>query len=276
METKTMASTISTVLHYYNFDISNPDQKAEYKSLQARLKRSGLELFDSIDTGNNWNWYNETIVPLHGQTVLLETEYLFNNQWNSAPMKPGDNGMRLFDWSETIYPNKKLKRGYYLEQTPEMKALRTDTCACGYCGAKYYLPTIDWCTACLATEYLTEDRLPLLRLQAISDTSQRTDAVPEELVIAWRDAQRSARTTREMKRYADAIKELKKGLDEENLKRDAHQWLIDHDINCDNVIYYSHKKLFSFGWRHCLTEDERRKLKFALVEFPYAWEFSKK
>jgi hypothetical protein len=106
VEAAKQISTIETRLHKYSYDISDPTQQNEYKSLCKELKRKGLKLFDSINS-HKWEYWQN--LP---KTVLVETDYVFDNQWNST-------AGRVMDWAEDIYPNKKIKRGYWLELTNE-------------------------------------------------------------------------------------------------------------------------------------------------------------
>jgi hypothetical protein len=51
------------------------------------------------------------------------------------------------------------------------------------------------------------------------------------------------------------------------------RWLIEHDIDIDNCIYYSHLKEFCFGWREKITEQERGQLIEKLNGFPFEYRF---
>ena len=125
---------MKTVLHSYKFDIRNEAEYAEYNALHSMLRAAGLECFRALAQSPIGKEINHR--ALDGKEVELETKHLFDNQWNSAPGTGGsENGWRLFDWCEPIYPNANLRTGYWLEQTDEMKAIRSNTAKCGYCGA---------------------------------------------------------------------------------------------------------------------------------------------
>lgn len=269
--------TIKTILHYYRFDIKNTAEKIAYNELREKLQEMGLTCFDSI-SANHSTFYSDLIAPLDGKEIDLETKFLFNNQWNTAPIGISVNGLRVFDWSEAIYTNRSIKQGMWLEQSAQMYAIRRDTSKCGYCGKNYYLPKIQFCNSCLDSEYLTEDNLPLLILSPI-DKERRTYkdvVVPGNLVEQWKEKQKIARTTRNEKLKADKIKDLKRDVELAKLEQEAFQWLIDRDIDFNNVIFYKHTNTFAFGWRNQLSDDEKSKLKSVLIDFPWQWEFSKK
>ena len=89
------AQTLETTLHYYYFDTKQPDQKQQYQELTEKLKGRGLKLFDSISPSHH-DFYNYQIKPLDGQIITLETKYLFNNQWNTAPTPTSEKRLKGF------------------------------------------------------------------------------------------------------------------------------------------------------------------------------------
>jgi len=123
-----------TILHYYRFALDKADEREQYFALCKILEDDlHLKKFDSISPEHS-KWYRESIVPLNGETIELETKFLFDNQWNTAPTKTSDNGLRVFDWAEAIYPNRDIREGQWLEQTDEMIGLRNDNLKCHWCG----------------------------------------------------------------------------------------------------------------------------------------------
>jgi len=102
LEARKRLPVIETKLHQYYFDISKPDQRKEYQDVCAELEAKGLKVFESIDTTNSTYW---EFLP---DTILIDSSYVWENQWNSS-------AGRVFDWKEPIYPNKYIKRGYWLE-----------------------------------------------------------------------------------------------------------------------------------------------------------------
>jgi rubrerythrin len=147
-------NTIATTLHYYYFDTSKPDEEKLYEDLCNQLCDLGLARFNTMAMSNSSKYYEDTIAPLDGTSINLETDYLLNNQWNTAKTKTSDNGFRAFDWSEVIYPNKDIKEGMWLEQTDEMKELRKTKTKCHYCGKISDRTNDPKCPNCSSEGYL--------------------------------------------------------------------------------------------------------------------------
>lgn len=266
--------TLKTVLHYYQYDISKPGQAAAYQELCEVLKSNGLTCFDTISIDRPSTWYDMRIKPLNGQVIELETAYIFNNQWNTAPTSTDDQGLRVFDWAEAIYPNSKIKEGQYLDITDEMREIRENTYKCGYCGKNYYNPNALWCEDCISSEYLKEEDYRLLRLVSVSNDGKwkYKDTPPADLVEKIKDAQRIARLNRlEKDKRQDRIN-IEKKREAAETEYQAFKWLIEHDQDVKNVIYYNHTGRFCFGWREPLTEAEKSRLLDVLCEFPFDYD----
>lgn len=278
--------TIKTTLHYYRFDIKKESDRNEYKQLCDKLKGMGLILFDSISSDHS-NFYGNLIAPLNGKKITLECEHLFDNQWNTAPVKKGHNGLRVFDWSEAIYPNKSIKEGMWLEQTKEMKSVREETCKCGYCGKNYYKPDFEFCNSCLDSEYLKEEDLPLLKLVPVSKERNRYNSkskieVPQSLIDEFNRRQTyAAEVTRPAAELKRSQKDLLRKIGELSNKAAAFQrleqiaqWLFDNNVNTSNFIFYDHTQTVCIGWRgDGLTQKEvdRWKAFFEEKSFPVIW-----
>lgn len=285
---------MKTVLHHYCFDIREPDQKKAYGNLRQQLEQTHAGKFFNVLADPKKDRSRAKLGQHITEEVELETKFLFNNQWNEA----GDNGRRLFDWYEGIYynegrKNKHLKGGHWLEQTPEMIAIRRDTLTCGYCGHhirpgeahKWY------CEKCLGSKYLTEKDLKLLRLLPVAERDDRrhyiTDAERAEILPLWKEAQglgqiarEQAQKSRNRQKVAALIPEAEKKaaelIEEANIKTKAFTWLLDHEINIlDNVIFYTHTQRFGFGWREPFTPEVKSKLLDILSEFPFDYDFAK-
>jgi hypothetical protein len=91
-------------IHFYRFNIGEKAQLQAYNALCKELKSQGRVKFDCI--ANNQHKYLE---ELSRGAVLFEVYNpdTFDNQYITAKG-------RLFSWYEAIYPNKKIKQGYYL------------------------------------------------------------------------------------------------------------------------------------------------------------------
>jgi hypothetical protein len=267
----------------YHFDISKPAEKAAYGALCERLEAQGLEMFHSL--GDHYH------ADRDGLALTLETGCLFHNQWNTAPI-PGisDLGLRVFDWAQDAIfyngvENKIIKRGYYLDQSPEMREARRNTYKCGYCdkqepAAKGYV----FCPHCLDSEYMKPADLPLTRLVSVGRDWEKdarpdlTEAERAHLMPLYLEAQLHGSTARGRARIAakraDVAKKYAKAIEDATTERDGYTWLMDHGFDTNNVIYYTHTSTFGFGWRAKLSAEEVSAILEVISEFrwPYKLE----
>lgn len=271
-----MNLTIKTVLHSYQFDTSSKEGQEGYSALCAQLKE--------LDKFCAWGGKDLHLSHLSGKTVALETNHLFSNQWDTAPVEGSKSGLRVFDWAEN-YPinfRKSVKRGHYLVQTEEMREIRRNTCGCGYCGKqepaqKGYV----FCPHCLGSEYLTEKDLFLLRMLPVgqhkSTRPPLTVAEFDYLRPLFLDAQVNGGSDRKAARIAKARADLLKSRDTAVhcavTEFSGFTWLMDRGIKTDNVIYYGRTDVFCFGWRKPLDSDMLAHFKQVTEGFPFAVEF---
>ncbi len=172
--------TVKTVLHFYEFNTRSAEELKEYARLRERLKKMGYREFDVLETDNGS--YMHKMALLDGKEIELETKYLFSNQWNTVPIQGvSDKGLRVMDWKEILHDNRQLKRGYWLEQTDEMRRVREAVSKCGYCGAAYPTGQQEFCSECLGSPFLEEEDLPLLRLLPVArELDQRNELTDDE------------------------------------------------------------------------------------------------
>lgn len=273
-------NTIKTVIRAYRFDIRNKEEKAAWLALRDSLKAQGLRLMESHGGASHWlNGYD-------GVSVDLETAHLFDNQWNTAPI-PGksETGLRVFDWALDYKPNGSpdIKRGHYLEQTEEMRQVRADRIACGYCGKQAPASSgLKFCPHCIGSEYLKSSDLHLTRMRGVTFAGSRAPLTPEELaerLPLCRDAQINGNTERDKKRIAakraDIESKYRKAVDNATTERDGFTWLMDRGINTADVIYYSHTGRFGFGWRGQGVDAELLSpLLDVISEFPFPYDIT--
>jgi hypothetical protein len=279
---------MQTILTSYYFDTRNPEEATAYKELAARLLETNGKCFETHGNGSHYNaaW-------LDGVPVTLETAHLFNNQWNTAPGGVAGN-RRVFDWAQD-YPinfSQHIKRGHYLEITPEMQAARDHTVTCGYCGHQEPdTAAASFCPKCIGSEYLEEKNLPLTRLQPVSSKAARqplTDGEAAILIPRWREAQGLGKRAREgaalSKRRQNIAQlipkaEAKAAVDIEAARTEtaALTWLMDAGYrDIENVIYYTHTGRFGFGWRKPLDAAEHSALLDILgAEFPFDYDIKR-
>lgn len=256
----------------YNMSAADP----HYKALCNERKSEGIECFCVISDGKSCG---------PSRVVVLETNHVFGNQWNSKPDAHSEQGYRLFNWFEHYRDYGPNKRGHYLKITPEMRELCRLTHVCGYCGAEYYgiENASKFCSACLDSGYLEKKNLHLLRLMPVDINGRiRTDR-PEltEEELAWlMPIYVERQTTGTNSRNAARLKKQREDIEHKfevemanaKTERDGLIWLMDHNISIDNVIYYNHTAKFSFGWRSPIGAEVKSKLLNVLSEFPFDYE----
>lgn len=259
---------IKTVLHAYNFDLCDVDQLQHWRDLKARLASMGLECFETHGGGSHYR-------PDLAGPVELETNCLFDNQWNTAATE-ASNGHRVFDWAKD-YPSNLVARGHWIEQTEEMREVRRNNVKCRYCGKmepaqKGYV----FCPHCTDSEYLKESDLHLTRMKAIDDNSDcdpLTEAERAYLLPIYHNAQVNGSSERGKIRIAREREKVeadyKKAIESAKNERDGKRWIMDVVPGLlGNAIYYSHTGRFSFGWRTPLAASVANTLLEKISEFP--------
>lgn len=279
----TKPALIETYLYNYDLDLKKEGGSEKWKELQNKLLDQGLECFEVWPSENNgWNKPD--------RVIMIETNHVFGNQWNTAPDETSKSGHRVFNWYLAYRDHiKSIKTGHYLKITEEMIDLVKNTFKCGYCGAEYYGTENagKFCSACLDSEYLKEGELFLLRLKPGdlrgSHKTNREKLTPKEeaeIMPCYIKRQTTGKTSRNAKRLRkqrdDIEIKLRNTIAHAKKERDGLIWLMNRNISVDNVIYYSHTDIFSFGWLGQLSESVKNKLKELLADFPHAWEFNKK
>lgn len=268
---------MQTIIHPYWLDLSVPAKAAEYAAMCEQAKAHGLRKLVMGSLGSD---YSSTIANAKAgaRTVTLETECLFNDQWNTAC------GMRVFDWwEEAFIPNKNIKAGHWLEQTAEMRAIRDNTHKCGYCGKQEPAAKgLVFCPHCLDSEYLKESDLLLLRMRPISGERGKfpplTDAELAHLLPLYRVAQKHGSTERGRARIAKATRDIEtdytNAVRKAAVERDAKRWIVANMPGMlGQYIYYSHSDKHTFGWRDKgLSADQVALVLECISEFPFGYE----
>ncbi len=272
-----------TVIHAYKFDTSKPAEGESYGALRTKLEGMGLKCFETLSAGKG---HYEHVKAIDGQAIALETEHLFDNQWNTAPIAgQSDKGLRVFDWAQDYLPmNKKIKRGHWLEQTADMREVRRNTMKCGYCGkqeaaAKGYV----FCPHCIDSEYLKEGELKLTRMRPVDrsgpggDFPELTEAEKAHLLPLYREAQLHGTTERGKARIAkarhDVAADYAKVIRNATVERDGKVWILDRLPNvASNMIYYSHTGRWGFGWRTPCDAAMTSALLDIISEFPFPYD----
>lgn len=275
--------TIPTTFHAYRFDTRNPDDAAACKTLFYDLLGQGLKAFHA------WGRDSFYKPELDGRTLELETEHLFANQWNTAPLGVDKNGLRVFDWAQdALHDTPNIVRGHYLTQTDAMRYMREHTLKCGYCGKQEpdslaKVEGLTFCPHCIDSTYLTADNLFLTRLVPVANERKPLPPLTEEekaiLLPRYRNAQLHGSTARGIaritKQRADIAKKAENAIRTATTERDGMLWLMDAGVNLDNVIYYAHTDTFSFGWRRPIDNVLYEDIYVALDGFPWKYEIKR-
>jgi len=105
--------TLPVNIHHFRLNIENPEESLQFEEIKADMKARGQKCFEvtEIKYSKYWDIFKSRA------RVHIRTEHVFENQWNS------DLG-RVHDFYLSVYPNKKIKNGYYLDLTPELLKLR--------------------------------------------------------------------------------------------------------------------------------------------------------
>lgn len=108
---------VITTLHHYYFHLEDEKEKIEYHKLVESLIET-RKIFTALirEPYKTFQKFKE----YDGKKVHLYSDWVTDNQWSS------EEGLRIFDWEEAIYPNKRIKEGYYLDITKEMIELRKE------------------------------------------------------------------------------------------------------------------------------------------------------
>ena len=264
-----MADRIKTTLHAYWFDTRKPDDAKAFSDLRSRLVKTNGDCFET------WGG-NSHYCPNLAGPIELETDHLFDNQWNSTTH-------RVFDWAQDhpIDFDKRIKRGHYLDITDEMRELRRNRMACGYCGKQEPAQKGNvFCPHCIGSQYLKESELYLLRMRPVSDgRRERAPLTPAELahlLPIYRDAQIYGNTERDKARItkerADLTKDRDDTIHNANIKHDGFLWFMDRGIRTDNLIFYTHAGRFSWGWKTPVSADFLSHLLDVITEFPFPYD----
>jgi hypothetical protein len=275
---------MKTIIHYFDFDVATVEGRRSWQEFKAERLAEGVKIHGPVLSDDRHR-------RIDGQEIELETEHLFNNQWNTKPVEGySDKGLRVFDFylqsdsaphAASMSAPRGVRRGHWLEQTAEMKEIRRNTAVCGYCGkqepaAKGYV----FCPHCIDSEYLKESDLPLTRMVPVCDTDQPraklTEAEKAYLLPLFHAAQLHGSTEKGKARIAaqraSMLKKRDGAIKHANAEYDGFIWFMDRGIKTDNLIYYSHIGRFSFGWRQPVTAEFKASILEIISEFPFAYE----
>jgi len=243
---------ITVKVNRYWLDTSIPAEADEYKKIETICKSKRYQLFDF-------------------------TKYLFSDQYNTV-QTDAHIGYRIHDWTEKICDNKKIKSGYYLSEEEDLQALIKNIYRCGWCGHQYTkeeAKKIKYCDKCRDDLNLGPERYSLLVLKPLKYSGKKIEKLPESVVIDILKQQKEAAKKQLEKSNKRKLEVLAQDIEDAKIEYEAFLWLIDNDIHIDNIIYYSHRDKFCFGWKTSYNEEEETKLRARLSNFPYKYYFNK-
>lgn len=274
---------LKTTLRTYRFDLREPGDLSKYEALLIELQGWGLECFESHGGEGHYAFVKD----ISGREIELETDTLFGNQWNTAPIEgKSESGLRVFDWAQDPRyhfegHNPYIKQGHYLEQTPEMSEVRHNRFKCGYCGHQTDTPDGEFHSSCWASPHCNETAIRLTRYRRVSldrsyESPELTEQELEVVKPLYVQAQLEGAAQRQSEYFAKKRTQLTAARDKAirvaNAEHDGMMWLLDNQIAVDNAIYYSHINKFSFGWREPLSPDVAKALSEKLANFPFDYE----
>lgn len=263
---------MKTTLTHYRFDITAPTDCKAYKELTAKLKKTNGKCFRVISNPTGCK-------PPEGEISLdvSNINNIWENQWNTTC------GFRVFDWYEGIYPNRNIKKGYYLDVTEEMKPLRKELLRCGYCGHTTTDTSQKFCTSCIGSTYLVASDLKLLRMMPVSSLTPREELSEEELAMLTEEFNKAKvkaihrKYTPDEKehQFEEEYKLFRDSLEKAQNRFTGFNFLIENNISQENCIYYDHTGVFCFGWKHPLPDAAADYLEELLEEFPGKYEIKR-
>lgn len=271
-----MSDTIKTILRTFEFNTRTPEGRDAWREFEA-ARKAGPPCHGPVAAAVYFPFRD-----LDGVEVTLETKHLFNNQWNTAC------GRRVFDFALESdfgqFAPSGVRRGHWLEQTAEMRDLRRNTNACGYCGHQEAVARGSvFCPKCIGSEYLTEKDLHLTRMCPVDEYGiglknrpPLSKAESAHLLPLFVEAQTFGNNERDRARIAAKRKDILRRRDvaikNANAEFDGLTWLMDQGLKTENVIYYGRTGRFSFGWRTKLSAGEVSRLLEVIGEFPGSYD----
>jgi len=283
---------LKTHLINYNFNLNTPADNAAWRELKESLKTDTKEyghkrcLFEASSLRGQSYCY--AFGATDKKEVWLETNFLYDNQWNTAEDSPNYPGARVFDWALDATSGspmerfgwwlpKNVKRGHYLVITDEMKKIRDETFVCGYCGyhyPKHDLEAQEFCSHCLGSEYLKKDDLHLLRLRPVSAGHQyRSPELTQDELACLLPAYVAAQVENSRKALDKELAAVLAKADQVFIdtftERDGMLWLLNHEIGVKNVIFYPRTGRFCLGWLNQVDQATVSTWRIELAGFPY-------
>jgi hypothetical protein len=212
----------------------------------------------------------DKLEAIQGMTIEVKTDFLFCDQYNTKPIEGvSDQGMRIMEASVSEV----------------IDDIRDTVGKCPYCG--HHTPgKIDgFCESCLDSSYLDEQTIKRggTRIRPV-DAKQNREKWEELTQEEWdmlKPQYVKRQTTGKDSRNAEKLRKQRARLHSDHkaktealdIERDGMIWLMDNNISVENCIYYSHRKVFCFGWRNKISKGVKKVLDTKLQGFPFQTDF---
>lgn len=252
------------------FTIKHFHTKKEHNEAQTFAIKNELRKFNSLS-------FQFKLIP-EGE-YLLEEDFIFSNQYNATNIKTGKS-YRVFEYCSCLDDKYccETSNGYYISKGIEkIRVLQNSQYACGYCG-KRYKEHQPFCLACLNSEYLKEKDLYLLRLKKVIETSPKREELTIEeknvLLPLYLEKQTINANKKIEKQKEKIINNYEQETLSSKIKLEGFKWLLDRNINIDNIIFYNHSNTFCVGWKSRLNDKLLDEWEELLCNFPYKIKFN--
>lgn len=261
----------------YNLNLSIVTHAVQYELLTQLCKRNNVKKFTAYDEPNRELAYKDVFIKPEGAevdviTVELNETKLFRNQFNTG------EDFRCFDWFEYVYPNKDIKRGYFVSNYSELEELRAQVNACGWCGHQEQLSDNLWCGKCRT---VPGDQIHLTFLTPLS-SAKKAKPSPEQLAArldeTWHYRIENPNSPAYVSAYESHMQKIDDSLaaTKEKLLKEkvAFQSMFEEGVPIKfikNAIYYSHNDTVCFGWREPLSIEDKEHLRTLLKNLTFTY-----
>lgn len=267
---------IKTTLHSYYIS----DSATMAKELHSRLKKTNGKCFNTWGQGSHY-----LSTPEGGCEVWLDDKQFWSNQWNTTEDSPNYPNRRVFDWAQDADKVQNgTYRGHFLEITDEMRRIRDETLACGFCGHRVHVAESDsfFCHKCLGSRYLSENQLELLKLLPVSSDREMRKVSELELIEiqdAYIDAQLASLfhdgTEKAVQKRDKVLAKVAQDVDRKVATALAEKagfgWLAERKIDLGQVIFFDHSNEFCFGWDVPYPKFVADRIRSILADFPFSY-----
>lgn len=220
------------------------------REAEAYAKEKGLQPF---------HHHSSQYHSIREGEYVVDLKHIFNNQYNVSNEY---GSFRVFEYNRVYNHNGTglLGYGYYISSGIEdIREYQKRVKECNYCGKQYIDSQQKYCDNCLGSELLSEDNYPLLRLTNIMDKPS-TKPLPKYMIKKIKEAHKNKLISRENSRYMDAVVQAKVDLKNNEKEHKFKTLLINNGFGykeLDNLIFYTHKQKFTFGWRESIQPSKR-------------------